>query len=305
MSDSTFEVSRRTLMKLTAGLGSFMAGVASGAIVTPAAAQASGTAFANGIDATKYVGGDGSYEKYKKDGIRLGLIEAFPVNYTDKATGQRTGWNTDIVVAALGKSGITKIEFVEGPWESMVPGLQSGRFDLLASDVHVTPERVKIIDFSTPVFWYGDILVVQKGNPAGLSTWDSLAGKTVGTALGVNYTDWLQARTDLKALQVYKDDQTATADLIAGRIDGYIAGDANYTGFLSSNQSLPVEIVRSYVPKSDLADWTRFGFRQEDKDMNNVFSRAIGEMFIDGTTLGILKKYGLGERNLFVVRGLS
>ena len=305
MSDSTFEVSRRTLMKLTAGLGSFMAGVASGAIVTPAAAQASGTAFANGIDATKYVGGDGSYEKYKKDGIRLGLIEAFPVNYTDKATGQRTGWNTDIVVAALGKSGITKIEFVEGPWESMVPGLQSGRFDLLASDVHVTPERVKIIDFSTPVFWYGDILVVQKGNPAGLSTWDSLAGKTVGTALGVNYTDWLQARTDLKALQVYKDDQTATADLIAGRIDGYIAGDANYTGFLSSNQSLPVDIVRSYVPRSDLADWTRFGFRQEDKDMNNVFSRAIGEMFIDGTTLGILKKYGLGERNLFVVKGLS
>ena len=39
--------------------------------------------------------------------------------------------------------------------------------------------------------------------------------------------------------------------------------------------------------------------------MNNVFSRAIGEMFIDGTTLGILKKYGLGERNLFVVKGLS
>src|SRR5690348_284848 len=113
MSDSTFEVSRRTLMKLTAGLGSLVAGVASGAVVTPAAAQASGTAFANGIDATKYVGGDGSYEKYKKDGIRLGLIEAFPVNYTDKATGQRTGWNTDLVVAALGKSGITKIEFVE------------------------------------------------------------------------------------------------------------------------------------------------------------------------------------------------
>ena len=223
-----------------------MAGVASGAIVSPAAAQAppappSPTASTppNMSAATAPT------RSTSKDGIRLGLIEAFPVNYTDKATGQRTGWNTDIVVAALGKSGITKIEFVEGPWESMVPGLQSGRFDLLASDVHVTPERVKIIDFSSPVFWYGDILVVQKGNPAGLSTWDSLAGKTVGTALGMNYTDWLQARTDLKALQVYKDDQTATADLIAGRIDGYIADDTNYTGFLSTNQSLPIEIVRT------------------------------------------------------------
>jgi ABC-type amino acid transport substrate-binding protein len=295
-------------MQLSAGVASLAAGLASGGFMAPtaaAAAEGSGTAFANGIDPTKYVGGDGSYEKYRKDGIRLGLIESYPVNYLDKATGKRTGWNTDLVLAALEKSGITKIEYVEGPWESMVPGLQSGRFDLLASDVHVTPERVKIIDFSSPVFWYGDILVVQKGNAVGVSTWDSLAGKTVGTALGVIYTDWLNARTDLKALQVYKDDQTATADLIAGRIDAYVAGDANYTGFLSQNQNLPVEIVKSYVPKSELSDWTRFGFRQEDKDMNNVFSRAIGEMFIDGTTLAILKKYGLGERNLFVVNGLS
>ena len=114
-----------------------------------------------------------------------------------------------------------------------------------------------------------------------MSTWDSLAGKTVGTALGVLYTDWPKARTDLKSLQVYKDDQTATADLIAGRIDAYVAGDANYTGFLSSNQNLPVEIVNGYVPHSELSDWTRFGFREEDRDMNNVFSRAIGEMFIE------------------------
>ena len=226
------------------------------------------------------------------------------MNFLDTATGERTGWNTDIVVAALQRSGIDKIEFVEGPWESMVPGLQSARFDLLASDVHVTPERVKIIDFSIPVFWYGDALVVQTGNPAGLSTWESFAGKTIGSSLGVNYTDWLAARTDLKSHQVYKDTPTAIADLLAGRIDGYIAEDANFTGFLAQNPGIAVEFVSSYVPQSDLADWTRFGFRQEDKDMNNVFSRAIAEMFIDGTTLAILRKYGLGERNLFVVKGL-
>ncbi len=271
----------------------------------PTAAQAAtGPAFANGIMPASYGGGDGSYDRYVKDGIRLGLIEYFPVNYVDPATGKRTGWNTDIVLAALEKSGITKIEFVEGPWESMVPGLQSGRFDLLTSDVHVTPERVKIIDFSIPVFWYGDALVVPKGNPAGLTTWESFAGKTIGSALGVPYTDWLSERTDLKALPIYKDDTTATADLIAGRMDGYVTSDANYAGFLLQNKDLPVEFVNSYVPRSALSDWTRFGIQKGHNDFNNVFSHALAEMFIDGTTLAILQKYNLGQRNLFVVPGM-
>ena len=47
------EISRRTLMQWTAGLGSLMAGVASGAHRTQAGARSLGTAFANGIDATR------------------------------------------------------------------------------------------------------------------------------------------------------------------------------------------------------------------------------------------------------------
>jgi polar amino acid transport system substrate-binding protein len=302
MSLSEISISRRALAGFAAAVAVPVVGWAGR---SAAAAGTSGPAFANGIVPSSYVGGDGSYAKYQKDGIRLGLIETFPVNFVDKATGKRTGWNTDIVLAALDKCGITKIEYVEGPWESMVPGLQSSRFDLLASDVHVTPARIQIIDFTIPVFWYGDILVVPKGNPAGLTTWDSLAGKTIGSALGVPYTDWLNARTDLKAHQIFKDNQTAAADLVAGRIDGYIAEDANFTGFLSQNRDLPVEIVSNYVPHSGLSDWTRFGIRKEDKDFNNVFSRALAEMFVDGTTLAILQKYGLGQRNLFVIPGMK
>lgn len=295
-------MNRRAIMGLAAAAGAMpLVGWTAGS----RAFAADGPAFANGIVPANYVGGDGSYAKYVKDGIRLGLIESFPVNYVDKATGKRTGWNTDIVLAALDKCGITKIDYVEGPWESMVPGLQSARFDLLASDVHVTPERVQIIDFSIPVFWYGDILVVPKGNPAGLTTWDSLAGHTIGSALGVPYTDWLNARTDLKGHPIYKDNQTAVSDLVAGRIDGYLAEDANFTGFLSQNKDLPVDIVASYVPHSGLSEWTRFGIRKGENDFNNVFSHAIAEMFIDGTTLAILQKYGLGQRNLFVIPGMK
>lgn len=307
MTESAFPVSRRRFVSLASSLAA--APLVDGLIrATPAAAaparqDAADTAFANGIDPVTYVGGDGSYQKYKDQGLKLGLIESFPVNFTDPNTGQRTGWNTDIVLAALKHAGIDKYEFVDGPWEAMVPGLQSGRFDLLASDVHVTPERVEVIDFSAPVFWYGDALFVPKGNPANVHSWDDLAGKTVGVGLGTNYAEWLQKRSDLKELKTYKDTQQMASDLVAGRVDAVIAEDSNFTGYLAQNKNLPIENVDDYVPQSDLSDWTRFGIRKGDNDFNDVFSRAIIEMLITGETLAILQKYGLGMRNLTAIPG--
>ncbi|MCA9880612.1 MAG: amino acid ABC transporter substrate-binding protein [Thermomicrobiales bacterium] len=303
MDDTNSAVSRRRFVGFASALGAApLFGLGPRAAL--AAQEAGGEAFPNGIDVTRYVGGDGSFQKYRDEGIRLGLIEAYPVNFTDDE-GNRTGWNTDIIMRALEHIGIgaDKVEFVEGPWESMVPGLQSGRFDLLASDVHVTPERIEIIDFTLPVFWYGDALFVQTGNPTNLHSWDDLAGKNVGVVLGTNYAEWLQERDDLGALNTYKDTTQMAADLVAGRIDAAIAEDTNFTAYLAQNPDIPIEAVADYVAKSDLSDWTRFGIKIGDNDFNNVLSRALAEMYINGETLAILEKYGLGTRNLTAMTG--
>ncbi len=306
MDDTRGPVTRRRFVGIASAIGTLpIVGALPHAVeATPALQEAGGEAFPNGINATNYVGGDGSYQKYLDDGLRLGLIESYPVNFTDPETGDRTGWNTDIVLRALEHAGITDVEFVDGPWESMVPGLQSGRFDLLASDVHVTPERIEIIDFSAPAFWYGDALFVPTGNPADIHSWEDLEGKTVGVGLGTNYAEWLQKRTDLGALNTYKDTAQMAADLVAGRVDAAIAEDTNFTAYLGQNPDLPIENVPDYVPQSDLADWTRFGIRKGENDFNNVFSRALIEMLINGETLEILKKYGLGMRNLAAIPGM-
>ena len=306
MDEMNHPVSRRRFMGVASAMGALpiVGSMPLAAKAAPARAlQDEGVAFPNGINATHYVGGDGSYQKYLDDGVRLGLIEMYPVNFTDDS-GNRTGWNTDIVLRALEHSGLTKYEFVEGPWESMVPGLQSGRFDLLASDVHVTPERIEIIDFTAPVFWYGDALFVPAGNPADVHSWEDLAGKTVGVGLGVNYAEWLQKRTDLGKLNTYKDTAQMAADMVAGRVDAVIAEDANFTAYLGQNPDLPIENVPEYVPQSDLADWARFGVRIGENDFNDVLSRALIEMLVNGETLEILSKYGLGMRNLTAMTGM-
>jgi ABC-type amino acid transport substrate-binding protein len=310
MSKTSF--TRRQFVRFAAVVGAIPLGVrtaaavaipASAALAAPAVALANTTPFSNGIDASTYTGGDGSYARYVSNGIRLGMVEEYPVNFTDSG-GQHTGWNTDLVMAALNHVGIGKVDYVIGPFQTLIPGLQSSRFDLLASDVHVTPQRIQVIDFTAPVFWYGDTLAVPQGNPANLHSWDGLAGHVVGVGIGNNYAEMLQQRSDLGDLKLYQDNAAMASDLVAGRIDAAVVEDTNFVAFLNQNP-LPIDIVGDYVPHSDLADWTRFGVRKEDRDLNNVLSHAFEEMRIDGTNLTILKKYGLGERNLTAMRGMA
>ena len=301
-------VTRRRFVGIASAIGTLpvVGGLPRAAAATPARQEAGGEAFPNGINATDYVGGDGSYQKYLDDGLRLGLItELYPVNFTDPETGDRTGWNTDIVLRALEHTGITDVEFVDGIWESMVPRTPSGRFDLLASDVHVTPERIEIIDFSAPAFWYGDALFVPTGNPANIHSWEDLAGKTVGVGLGTNYAEWLQKRTDLGTLNTYKDTAQMAADLMAGRVDAGYRRRHELHGLPRSKPGPPDrECSRLRAAIRILADWTRFGIRKGENDFNNVFSRALIEMLINGETLEILTNYGLGIRNLAAIPGM-
>ena len=103
MEDTKQPVSRRRFVGVAAAIGAapIVGRSSPTAPAAPARQEASGEAFPNGINVTRYTGADGSYAKYKSEGIRLGLIEAFPVNFTDPETGERTGWNTDIVLRAL------------------------------------------------------------------------------------------------------------------------------------------------------------------------------------------------------------
>ena len=72
----TPSINRRDLMMLGAAAGSLV--LTGGLTTTAARAQDAAMPFANGINPANYVGGDGSYERYKNDGIRLGLIDFYP-----------------------------------------------------------------------------------------------------------------------------------------------------------------------------------------------------------------------------------
>lgn len=48
------------------------------------------------------------------------------------------------------RAGIEKVEFVEGPWDSLIAGVDAGRYEVVVNQVGINPDRQAKYDFSNP-----------------------------------------------------------------------------------------------------------------------------------------------------------
>jgi polar amino acid transport system substrate-binding protein len=77
---------------------------------------------------------------------------------------------------ALSLLGVKEVDGVLTEWGSLIPGLRAGRFDAIVASMYITPTRCKQIIFANPTYGIGEALIVQKGNPDGISNYaDALA----------------------------------------------------------------------------------------------------------------------------------
>ncbi len=81
-----------------------------------------------------------------------------------------------------------KCVFVEQVWDSMIPGLQARKYDIIVSSMSITDERRKVVDFSDRYYKTPSAIVVKKGTaytgPA------SLKGKSIGVLKGSTQEKW-------------------------------------------------------------------------------------------------------------------
>lgn len=122
-----------------------------------------------------------------------GDIAYAPMEYFDD-DGEVVGFDkdlTDLLSEQLG------VEFVwnNAQFDGLITQLKSGRIDVAISGMSDTAERQKEIDF---VDYYnaGGVLLVKKGNPAGLASVEDLCGKTVAVQRGTTAEEVVGAQSE-------------------------------------------------------------------------------------------------------------
>ncbi|WP_249338133.1 transporter substrate-binding domain-containing protein, partial [Tsukamurella paurometabola] len=113
--------------------------------------------------------------------LRVGTEGVYQVySYHDDA-GKLTGYDVEMITAIAEKIG-RRVEFVETPWDSMMAGLEAGRFDLVANQVSASPERAAKYDLSDTYLQTGGSILVRKGDTSVRSLAD-IRGKTAAQSI--------------------------------------------------------------------------------------------------------------------------
>jgi ABC-type amino acid transport substrate-binding protein len=245
---------------------------------------------------------DGSLDRVRKDGIVLGESAIAPHSILDPNTKKVSGIDVEINNAVLDWLGVEKRTIVIIHWDEQIPSLLSKRTDVIAQNIHVNPERVKVISFTGPAWWYGPVVLVQKGNPDGIKSYDDFKGQTVAAISGSaaeNYLRRIGANT-----QPFKTEVEELQSLNQGRVKYVVEDDVIYTVFAKENPNAKIDALWSIPTPSDIIFGggygnARYGIRKEDCQLRVAYTAALAELRANGFVSSVLKKYGLSDRNLF------
>jgi cystine transport system substrate-binding protein len=217
--------------------------------------------------------------------LRIALEGTYPpFNYKDQKTGQLAGYDVEVAKLLAAKLGL-KPEFVSTEWSAILAGLASGKYDVIISQVGMTPKREEAFDFSEPYTYSSPQLIVRSNERANYASLADLKGKKVGVGQGTVFEQQIKTVPGID-VKSYPATPENLQDLAFGRVDAAL-NDSLMVGYLLKNSRLPIR-AGARVGKVE-----RMGipFQKGNPKFKAAINKAIAEAGADGSLKQISTKW--------------
>lgn len=217
--------------------------------------------------------------------IRIATEGAYaPWNFLDD-DGKLAGFEIDLG-NALCKEAKLECEFKANEWDSIIPNLIAGNYNVIMAGMSITDERQKKILFSDEYYPVNKTkLAAESGTKVDV---DNIKGMKIGVQGATIQADWLEknygADNTIKSYE--KSDQTVAA-LYGGEVDLVLAGDAAYDKVVEASKGKLVFVGPGY----DIGGGIGIGMRKTDKELAGKFNTAIAALKKNGELDKLIKKY--------------
>ena len=162
-----------------------------------------------------------------------------PWTYHDES-GELTGLDVEIGKLIAEGLGVTA-EFQETDWDSILAGVDSGRFDIACNGVGYTEKRAEKYSFSTPYVYTHKVLVVASDNED-IKTIEDLKGRTTANSPSSTYA---QLAEEQGATVTYVSTLGETIELLRyGRVDATINAQVSIEDYLKQHPDANIKIVQ-------------------------------------------------------------
>lgn len=222
--------------------------------------------------------------RIKKDGaITVGTEGTYsPYSYYDES-GKLVGYDVEVAQKIAEKLGV-KAEFVETKWDSMIAGLDAGRFDIIANQVGITEERKEKYDF-TEAYTYIYGALITAGSNEDIKDFSDLKGKKLAQTLTSN---WGQDAEGYGAELVGVDGFDQSIELLlSGRADATINSDSVYYDYLKQKPGADLKIVK----RTKDASLSAIPVRKGEDDLLEAINKAMLELKESGELSKLSEKY--------------
>ncbi|MEV6978286.1 ABC transporter substrate-binding protein [Kitasatospora sp. NPDC093806] len=250
--------------------------------------------------------------------LRIGMDVNYPPVEFRGADGKPDGLDPDIA-AALGRILDLRIEYVDTPFDKLIPDLHKKQYDVVMSALSDIRQRRdplgedgkpngQAVDF-VDYFIAGTSMVVPKGNPKGIHSLDDLCGKTVAVQTGTTQDEIATRQVTActranKPLTVHKfdSDAKALAEVASGAAQAGL-NDFPVAAYAAKNTDggSRFEVTGSQSRSNPYG----IALRKDDTELRDVLAKAVDQLIRSGEYDKILAKWNVaaGAAQNAVVNG--
>ena len=205
-----------------------------------------------------------------------------PFTFHDE-TGDLVGFDVEIAEAVADKLGL-EVVFQETQWDAIFAGLDAGRFDVIANQVSINPEREEKYLFSEPYTVSPGVIVVAEDDDS-ISSFADLAGKTTAQSLTSN---WYELATESGAtVEAVEGWAQAVALLQQGRVDATVNDNLTFLDYEKSEGPTGLKIAA----ETDDPAYNAFAFTKDKAALVEAVDAALAELREEGVLAEISEKY--------------
>lgn len=195
------------------------------------------------------------------------------------------GYDVEVAERIAERLGV-EVVFVEGEWDGLLAGLDSGRYDMMVNGVDITEERLEKYDFTNP-YAYNRTAVIVNGEYEEISSLEDLEGKATANTISSTYAELAE---QYGASVTGVDDLNQTFELLlSGRIDATLNAEVTYYDYMKAHPDASLKIATLSDEASQVAIPLRKG--EETASLREAVNDALAELDESGELSELSEKY--------------
>lgn len=219
---------------------------------------------------------------FAQDVVRMGTEGAYPPWNLINDQGEVDGFERELGDELCARAELT-CEWVVNDWDSIIPNLVSGNYDVIIAGMSITDERDEVIDF-TQAYTPPD-----PSTFAALSEDVDLAGGVIAAQTGTIQSGYV-AESGATLVEFASPDETIAA-VMNGEADAVLADSSYIDTSIAANSDLMV--VGDPVM---LGGGVGMGVRESDSELKQKFDAAIQSMKDDGSLNELIAKWEVSSQ---------